>query len=65
MFNSQFDSPLLAGSPHEDFCFCLLITAPNTRWLSEAQGECFLWAALSEALLQLGEQGKGEKERKW
>lgn len=32
-------------------------------WLSEAQGECFLWAALSEALLQLGEQRKGEKDR--
>lgn len=22
MLNSQFDSSLLAGSPHEDFCFC-------------------------------------------
>lgn len=63
MFNSQFDSSLLAGSPQEDFCFCFANNSAEDEVVVRSSRRMLSCPQWGSALLQLGERGKGDKDR--
>lgn len=60
-FNSQFDSSLLAGSPHEDFCFCFTDNSTEDEVVVRSSRRV-LSCGLFSVRLQRGKRGKGDKD---